>query len=215
MKIAQIFENDIDEDFKSMSQKATNIQQGKGAVDNSQLRQQRISQLSQAQAARNANPAGKPMNTTQPATTAAPAQAATAQTTAEPAAQQQAEPAAKPGLTQRVTGALRKAGDVGAAVTGAVGNVGAGFFGGMKRGYSQQASGGAPVSWSSQGSAPAGQSPAFATSQTGGASGGVAGTDRDVAALSARVDALEKALQQRGAVAEEFKFHSNFLGRDI
>lgn len=199
MKIAQIFEHNIDEDFKSMSQKATNIQQGKGAVDNSQLRQQRIAQLSQAQAARNANPAGKPMNTTQPAATAAPAQepaqAAPAQATAEPAAQQQAEPATKPGLTQRVTGALRKAGDVGAAVTGAVGNVGAGFFGGMKRGYSQQASGGAPVSWSSQSAAPASS-----------------GEEQVIQSLMARVSNLERQL---GATAESYQFESKFLGKWI
>ena len=82
MKIVQLLEF-VEEDFKSMSQKATNIQQGKGAVDNTQLRQQRIAQLSQAQAARNANPAGKPMNTAQPAATqTTPAQAAPAQTAA-------------------------------------------------------------------------------------------------------------------------------------
>jgi len=62
MKIEQLLEF-IDEDFKQMSQRATNIQQGKGNVDNATARQQRIQQLAANQQARNAAPAGKPMTT--------------------------------------------------------------------------------------------------------------------------------------------------------
>jgi hypothetical protein len=78
MKIKQLLEF-VDEDFKQMSQQATNIQQGKGNATDAQLRQQRIQQLAANQQARNAAPAGKPMNTPvvpPPATT--PATAGTA-----------------------------------------------------------------------------------------------------------------------------------------
>ena len=205
MKIVQLLEF-VEEDFKSMSQKATNIQQGKGAVDNTQLRQQRISQLSQAQAARNANPAGRPMNTAQPAAT----QAAPAQTAAP----------AKPSVGQRIAGAVK-------GVTKAVGAVGGGAVAAaqeLKKGYQAgkaAVSGqGAPASEPAAapqaapaGSATGGQA---APSQTGGG-GGVqqaapaAKGGNTIAQLQSRVDALEKAV----GIAEEFKFESKFLGMKI
>ena len=218
MKIVQLLEF-VEEDFKSMSQKATNIQQGKGAVDNTQLRQQRISQLSKAQAARNANPAGRPMNTAQPAATqAAPAQAAPAQTAA-PATTGQAAAPAKPSIGQRIAGAVK-------GVSKAVGAVGGGAVGAaqeLKKGY--QAGKAAVTGQGAPASEPAAAAQAAPVSAaTGGqaapsqASGGgtqqaapAAKSGNMIAQLQSRVDALEKAV----GIAEEFKFESKFLGMKI
>ena len=98
MKISHLVEYIVDEaGFSDMDQKAKNIQKGKGAATDSELRQQRIAQLAANQKARNAAPAGRPM-----AAQAAPADqkapAAPAQRTA-PAAQT-ATPAAQPAAGQ-------------------------------------------------------------------------------------------------------------------
>lgn len=192
MKIAQIFENDVDEARRGnwgreQSQAAgqalgKNIAAGLPAADQQRAIQanKTLAGQNQAQADLQARLTQKKAQTAQPA---APAQ---------PVAQ---EPAAKPSLANRVTGALKKAGDVGAAVTGAVGNVGAGFFGGMKRGYSQQASGGAPVSWKGQASEPA-----------------AGGEPQVIQSLMARVSNLERQLS---ATAESYQFESKYLGKWI
>lgn len=208
MKIAQLFENDIEEarrnNWGREQSHATGQQYGRElpqalpAAD-----QQAAIQKGQAQAAQGQAQADLQARLAQHKAQKAAAPAQTTAKTAEPAAQQQdtttqqtgQAPAAKPSLTKRVTGALRKAGDVGAAVTGAVGNVGAGFFGGMKRGYSQQASGGAPVSWSSQSAAPVSS-----------------GEEQVIQSLMARVSNLERQLS---ATAESYQFESKFLGKWI
>ena len=247
MKIAQLFENDIEEARRNnwgreqshatgqqygrefpqalpAADQQAAIQKGQAQAAQGQAQADLRARLAQHKAQKAAAPAQTTAKTAEPAQ-AAPAAAASPlsdeereahkaaggkfdpQTGAaiplEPAAQQQdtttqqtgQAPAAKPSLTKRVTGALRKAGDVGAAVTGAVGNVGAGFFGGMKRGYSQQASGGAPVSWSSQSAAPVSS-----------------GEEQVIQSLMARVSNLERQLS---ATAESYQFESKFLGKWI
>lgn len=227
MKIVQLFENDIEEarrgNWGREQSHATGQQYGRElpqalpAAD-----QQAAIKKGQAQAAQGQAQADLQARLAQrkaqkaAAPAAEPAQAEPAQTTAEPAQQTGQAPAAKTSLSSKVAGAAQKVGDVGSAVTGAIGNIGAGFFGGMKRGFHQQAYGSGPARPSGDATMAAarqqtsGGTPNFQQSQ-----GALGGADQDVAALSARVDALEKALQQRGAIAEEFKFHSNFLGRDI
>lgn len=248
MKIAQIFENDIDEarrgNWGREQSHATGQQLGKDIASGlPSADQQAAIKTGQAQAAQGQAQADlqarlaqqKAQNAAAPAAKASPlsdeereAHKAAGgkfdpQTGAaiplEPAAQQATStqqtdqaPAAKPSLGSKVAGAAQKVGDVGSAVTGAIGNIGAGFFGGMKRGFHQQAYGAGPARPSGDATmAAARQQSAGGTPNFQQSYGG----EPDVAALSARVDALEKALQQRGAVAESFTFYSNFLGKDI
>lgn len=218
MKIVQLFENDIEEarrnNWGREQSHATGQQYGRElpqalpAAD-----QQAAIKKGQAQAAQGQAQADLQARLAQRKAQKAAAPAAEpAQTTAEPAQQTGQAPAAKTSLSSKVAGAAQKVGDVGSAVTGAIGNIGAGFFGGMKRGFHQQAYGSGPARPSGDATMAAarqqtsGGTPNFQQSQS---------ADQEVAALSARVDALEKALQQRGAVAESFKFYSNFLGKDI
>lgn len=228
MKIVQLFENDIEEarrgNWGREQSHATGQQLGKDIASGlPSADQQAAIRTGQAQAAQGQAQADlqarlaqhKAQKATDPAATAA-APAQTTQQQAAPSQQTGQAPAAKTSLSSKVAGAAQKVGDVGSAVTGAIGNIGAGFFGGMKRGFNQQAYGTGPARPSGDATMAAaklqasGGTPNFQQSQ-----GALGGADQDVAALSARVDALEKALQQRGAIAEEFKFHSSFLGRDI
>ena len=216
MKIVQLFENDIEEarrgNWGREQSRATGQQLGKDIASGLPAADQQAAiRTGQAQAAQGQAQADLQarlaQRKAQKATAAAPAQQQ-----AVPSQQTGQAPAAKTSLSSKVAGAAQKVGDVGSAVTGAIGNIGAGFFGGMKRGFNQQAYGSGPARPSGDATMAAAKqqtsngTPNFQQSQD---------ADQDVAALSARVDALEKALQQQSAVAEEFKFHSNFLGREI
>jgi hypothetical protein len=195
MKISHLFEF-VEEDFKSMSQKATNIAQGKGNATDAELRQQRIAQLAANQKARNAAPAGKPMAQQQaaPAQTQAPAQDLAQQQPAQQGQPAQGGPATT-SIGQKAAGAV---GGVSKAI-GAVGGGIAGAFNKIKQGYQAgkgavSGSGGAPAQISAQ--APA-QEPTQA--------------NPEIAQLTNRVSALEKAV----GIAESYKFESRFLKMDI
>lgn len=188
MKIEHLLEF-VDEDFKSMSQKATNIAGGKGAVDNTQLRQQRITQLAANQKTRNAAPAGKPMAPAgqqptapipqQQAVQQAPQQQAVPDQVAAP--QQQGQPAGK-SIGQRIGGI---AGGVGSLVGGV-----AGIGRAIKKGY---------------------QKGATTVGGPKAAAGGLAAGNQDFSQLEKRISALEKAV----GISESYKFHSKYLGIDI
>lgn len=219
MKIVQLFEKEIEEarrgNWGREQSHATGQQLGKDIASGlPSADQQAAIKTGQAQAAQGQQQADLRARLAQHK-----AQKAAAPAQAEPSAQQATTtqsagqaPAAKPSLTQRVTGAIQKASDVAGAVAGGISNIGGSLVGGARRGYDVQTGkfvpqyGGPPPSASRS-------SPAVATSQYSGP-GAAGSSDQDVAELSARVDALEKALRSR-AVAEDFKFPSNFLGRDI
>jgi hypothetical protein len=212
MKIKQLLEF-VDEDFKQMSQQATNIQQGKGNATDAQLRQQRIQQLAANQQARNAAPAGKPMAApiVPPATTPAATSAAPTTTTAQPTTTQPTTTAPagqKPrinwggigkGALNAATGLVKGAGDIASqaasgitqTVGAAAGGLGAGYhtarqkqsFGSANRGYGPGAYQGDPY----QGSGAA-----------GGAGGGNAAGDAEVAKLKSDIAAITGRLDKAG-----------------
>lgn len=211
MKIKQLLEF-VDEDFKQMSQQATNIQQGKGNATDAQLRQQRIQQLAANQQARNAAPAGKtivPPPATTPATTGtAPTTAPT--TTTAPAATTTTQPITtapagqKPGINWSGIGkgagdiASQAAGGIAQTVGAAAGGIGAGYhtarqkqsFGSANRGYGPGTYKGDPY----QGGSTGGAAP------TGGNSAGdaeVAKLKSDIAAITGRLDKAGIAEKKR------------------
>lgn len=205
MRIDQLLEF-VDEDFKQMSQQATNIQQGKGAATDAQLRQQRIQQLAANQKARNAAPAGRqltaPAQATgtavapveQPATnaTVTPVQQAPQQT------QQQTQPQSMTGdptldqnlpgqeppkktFAQKVGGLAKGAGAIAGGVAGIGRALKKGYAAGANAvggpGYAQPAGGGGQMAYS------------------GGAGGGSqASGDAEIADLKSRLSAIERTV---------------------
>lgn len=215
MKIAQIFENDIEEarrgNWGREQSHAAGQTLGKNiAAGLPQADQQAAIQTNKGLAAQDQAKADLQARLAQQkAQKAAPAQqAAPAQTT------QQAAPAQGLGLAQKAASAAQKVGDVGSAVTGAIGNIGAGFFGGMKRGYNQQAYGSGPARPSGDATMAAAKQ-ASAAKQAPAASG--MGDEPDdhslVQSLLGRVSNLERQLGT--ATAEGYQFESKYLGKWI
>jgi hypothetical protein len=194
MKIKQLLEF-VDEDFKQMSQQATNIRQGKGNATDAQLRQQRIQQLAANQNIRNAFPAGKPMNApVVPTTLGAPTAVKTQQ-----AAQTATTPAAKPGISwagvgkgiSRVGNALKTgikgAADLGSQAVGGAAQAALSGVGGAVRGYKTAKSGGkfGSAGWDTGAASPA----ASSTNAAG---------DQELAQLKSQLQAMDQRLQKAG-----------------
>lgn len=219
MKIKQLLEF-VDEDFKSMSQQATNIQQGKGNATDAQLRQQRIQQLAANQQARNAAPAGKPMAApivpppaTTPATASTAPVATTPPTTTQPATAQGATTALagqKPGINwsgigkgamNAATGLVKGAGDIASQAAGGISQTIGAAAGGLGAGYHTARQ------KQSFGSANRGYGPGAYKGdpyQGGNTGGGNAAADAEVAQLKSDIAAITGRLAKAG-IAETKK----------
>jgi hypothetical protein len=214
MRIAQLLEFQK-EDFRQMSQQASNIQQGNGAVDSATQRQQRIAQLAANQQARNAAPPGR--SQTPPATqsTSAVTQTAPVNLTATPqdtgassttpaTAQQQNAPM-DPTLAQNLPGQeppktsfAQKIGGLAKGVGAVAGGV-AGIGRAIKKGYNAGANavGGPGYAQSGAGGASAGGS---GGSAGGGAGGGTGGNyDDEIANLKSTIQQMDQRLRRVGA----------------
>ena len=208
MKIAQLIENDIEEarrgNWGREQSHATGQQLGKDiAAGLPAADQQAAIKTGQAQAAQGQAQADLRARL---AKQKAQKVAEPVQQPAQAAAPQQST--AQPNLAQKVAGGIQKAGDIGSAVTGAVGNVGAGFFGGMKRGFNQQAYGTGPARPSGDAEMAAAKRSAPAP-----AAGGMGDEPDDhslVQSLLSRVSNLERQLGT--ATAEGYQFESKYLG---
>jgi hypothetical protein len=210
MRIAQLLEFQK-EDFKQMSQQASNIQQGNGAVDSATQRQQRIAQLAANQQARNAAPPGR--SQTPPATqsTSAVTQTAPVNLTATPQdtggtppQQQQQNAPMDPTLAQNLPGQeppktsfAQKVGGLAKGVGAVAGGV-AGIGRAIKKGYNAGANAvGGPGYAQSGGGASAGGS---GGSAGGGAGGGTGGNyDDEIANLKSTIQQMDQRLRRVGA----------------
>ena len=232
MKIAQLFENDIEEARRgnwgreqshatgqqlgrdiaaglSAADQQAAIQRGQAQATQGQDQadlQARLAQRKAQKAAAPAATAAAPAQQTQPAaepTQQAQPDAAQAAPAGEPA--QQTEP--KKSIGQRIAGAV-------GGVSKAIGAVGGGIVGAgqqLKKGYQtgKVAVGGgqsAPSQAASSQAAPA-SAGSSQPAQTGG-SQAAGGGGNTIARLASRVDALEKAV----GIAETYKFESKYLG---
>jgi len=221
MRIAQLLEFQK-EDFRQMSQQASNIQQGNGAVDSATQRQQKIAQLAANQQARNAAPPGRsqtppatqstsavtqtaPVNlTATPQATGASSTTPATQSTTPATAQQQNAPM-DPTLAQNLPGQeppktsfAQKVGGLAKGVGAVAGGV-AGIGRAIKKGYNAGANavGGPGYAQSGAGGASASGS---SGSAGGGAGGGAGGNyDDEIANLKSTIQQMDQRLRRVGA----------------
>ena len=233
MNINDLFsEKNVTEDFKSMSQQATDIQNGK--PETTLQRQQRIAHLAANQKTRNGAPAGKPIvqpaaSSTQPTPAEVPGQptttAAVAPTgstppantgpTSDPTLNQPLPPAdpnapPKRGFFKGVANVLGQTGKGIGAAGGAVAGIGRA----VKKGYAAGADAvGGP-----------GRTPTGNTQVGNQPVGGVAGVGgnanlRAISSLNVRLSNIEQALANAGIQESiengKYKVESKFLGTMI
>ena len=217
-------EENANEDFKSMSQQANNIQNG--TANTTLQRQQRIAQLAANQRTRNASPPGKPL--VQPAASAAPAAVPGQPTTTAPVAQEPEVPAGptsdptlnaplppkdqtpKRGFFKGVANAL---GQTGKAI-GAVASVPQGIARSVSKGYKAGADAIGGPGRVPTGNTQVGNQPVGGVAGVGGNAGA-----RAISSLNTRLSNIEQALANAGIQESiengKYKVESKFLGTMI